>query len=77
MCLHGRRIQLTQQLKPNNHVLLREFVELIIEQMYGDFWSKIILSDVSHFLLDGFINLQNSRFWGSGNLQLIVKKQMH
>lgn len=76
MCLHGRRIQLTQQLKPNNHVLLREFVEWIIEQMDGDFWTKIMLSDESHFLLDGFINLQNCRFWGSGNGVLIAKKQM-
>ncbi|KYN30724.1 hypothetical protein ALC56_14968 [Trachymyrmex septentrionalis] len=69
LCLHAYKIQLTQQLKPNDHTQRREFVEWIIEhqQMDADFSSKIILSDEAHFHLDGFVNRQNCRFWGTEN----------
>lgn len=79
LCLHAYKIQLTQLLKPNDHAQRREFVEWIIEQqqMNADFSSKLILSDEAHFHLDGFVNRQNCRFWGSENPHVIVEKQMH
>ena len=37
----------------------------------------IILSDEAHFHLDGFVNRQNCRVWGSENPRVISEKQMH
>ena len=45
--------------------------------MDADFSSKIILSNEAHFHIDGFINRQNCRVWGSENPRVISKKQMH
>ncbi|KYN36525.1 hypothetical protein ALC56_09120 [Trachymyrmex septentrionalis] len=45
--------------------------------MDAGFSSKIILSDEAHFHLDGFVNRQNCRFWGTENPHVIVEKQMH
>jgi len=56
-------------LKPNDHAQRREFVEWIIEhqQVDADCSSKLIFSDKADFHLDGFVNRQNCRIWGSGN----------
>ncbi|CAK9813004.1 hypothetical protein ANTPLA_LOCUS7629 [Anthophora plagiata] len=76
--LHAYKVQLTQKLKPTDHAQRREFVEWIMEQqVYADFSSKIIFSDEAHFHLDGFVNRQNCRIWGSENPREIVEKQMH
>ena len=45
--------------------------------MDADFSSKIILSNEAHFHIDGFINRQNCRVWGSENPRVISEKQMH
>ena len=49
LCLRAYKIQLTQQLKPNDHEQRREFVEWIInrEKVDASFSSKIILSTFS------------------------------
>ena len=61
LCLRAYKIQLTQQLKPNDHEQRREFVKWIInhQKMDAGFSSKIILNDEAHFHLDGFVNRQN------------------
>ncbi|KAK9872165.1 hypothetical protein WA026_016219 [Henosepilachna vigintioctopunctata] len=78
LCLNPYKIQLTQ-LKSNDHAQRTYFAEWIIEhqQMDADFSSKIIPSEEAHFHLDGFINRQNCRFWGSENHHVVVEKQMH
>ena len=75
--LHAYKVQLTQELKPNDHAQRRAFVEWIIEhqQVDADFSSKIILSDEAHFHLDGFVNRQNCRIWGSENPHVTVEKK--
>ena len=49
LCFYAYKIQLTQQLKPNDHEQRREFVEWIInrEKVDASFSSKIILSTFS------------------------------
>ena len=61
LCLHAYKIQLIQQLKPNDHEQRREFVKWIInhQKMDAGFSSKIILNDEAHFHFDGFVNRQN------------------
>jgi len=63
LCLNAYKIQLVQQLKPNDHAQRREFMEWIIEhqQVDADFSSKVMFSDEAHFYLDGFANRQNCR----------------
>ena len=63
LCLHAYKIQLTQQLKPNDHEERREFVKWIInhQKVNASFSSKIILRNEAYFHLDGFVNRQNCR----------------
>lgn len=77
--LHAYKVQITQELKPRDHGQRREFVEWIIDRQNrdADFSNKIIFSDEAHFHLDGFVNRQNCRIWGSENPHVIVQKQMH
>ncbi|GFS28101.1 DUF4817 domain-containing protein [Nephila pilipes] len=74
LCLHAYKVQLTQELKPNDHTQRREFVEWITEHQHSN---KTIFSDEAHFHLDCFINSQNCRVWGSENQHGIIEKQMH
>ncbi|KAK0166333.1 hypothetical protein PV328_004759 [Microctonus aethiopoides] len=77
--LHDYKIELTQELDPSDHTQRREFVEWIMEQqqLNTDFSNKIIFSNEAHFHLDGFVNRQNCRIWGSEDPRVIVEKQMH
>ena len=45
-------------------------MEWIIEHQQVD-------ADEAHFYLDGFVNCQNCRIWGSENPHVIVEKPMH
>ena len=36
-----------------------------------DFYKKIIFSDEAHFQLNGYVNKQNCRIWGSENPRMI------
>lgn len=61
--LHPYKIVLTQQLKPQDHLLHREFADWALEQLANDpdFGQKIIFSDEAHFWLNGYVNKQNCR----------------
>ena len=77
--LHPYKIQLTQELKPNDHSLRREFADWVLEHLEDDanFGRKIIFSDEAHFWLNGFVNKQNCRIWGDSNPQQIQQLPMH
>ena len=47
------------------------------EKVDAGFSSKIILSDEAHFRLDGFVDRQNCRVWGSEKPRAISEKRMH
>ncbi|CAF1523416.1 unnamed protein product [Didymodactylos carnosus] len=77
--LHPYKIQLTQELKPNDHSLRRRFADWALEQLEVDanFGKKIIFSDEAHFWLNGFVNKQNCRIWGESNPQQIQQLPIH
>lgn len=60
-------IQLTQEISETDHLQRRRFVKWALEQeaIDSDFRSKIFFSDEANFYLDGFVNKQNCRIWGS------------
>ena len=49
--LHDYKIQLTQEVKPTDHVQRREFVNWVLEnqKVDGNFSKKIIFGDEAHF----------------------------
>ncbi|XP_055308971.1 uncharacterized protein LOC129572881 [Sitodiplosis mosellana] len=67
--LHAYKIVLTQELEPMDHEKRRDFVEWVEgkEAADADFLKKVIFSDEAHFHLNGYVNRQNCRFWGSEN----------
>lgn len=77
--LHAYKIQLTQQLQPNDHGQRRNFTNWILEQLQTDheFHKKIIFSDEAHFHLNGVVNKQNSRIWGDENPHAIQELPLH
>lgn len=79
LSLHAYKIQLTQELKPADHLNRRTFADWVHEQRQidEDFSQKIIFSDEAHFHLSGFVNKQNCRIWADENPRTIVEKLMH
>ena len=77
--LHPYKVQLTQELKPNDHRLRREFANWALEHLEGDpdFGKKIIFSDEAHFWLSGFVNKQNCRIWSDENPREIHQVPLH
>lgn len=73
------KVQLTQQLKPYDHLARFRFAKWAQERLDGDegFGRKIIFSDEAHFHLGGYVNKQNCRIWGTENPHVIVEKPMH
>ncbi|XP_039301292.1 uncharacterized protein LOC120356416 [Nilaparvata lugens] len=76
---HPYKIQLTQHLKVTDHQKRRQFVDWVLGKLQEDdsFANKIIFSDEAHFHLNGFINKQNCRIWGSENPRIISEREMH
>jgi len=77
--LHAYKIQLTQEIKPTDHVHRREFVNCVLEnqKVDGNISKKIIFSNEAHFQLDGYVNTQNCRIWGAENPRVIHEKPLH
>ena len=40
-------------------------------------YRKIVYSDEVHFLLNGYVNEQNCRFWSEGQAEALQKLSMH
>jgi hypothetical protein len=76
--LHDYKTQLTQELKPTDHVHCREFVNWVLEnqKVDGNFSKKIIFSDEAHFQLDGCANTQYGWIWGAENPRVIHEKPL-
>ncbi|GFT67214.1 DUF4817 domain-containing protein [Trichonephila clavipes] len=63
--LRAYKIQLGQELKPNDHQARRRFVEWAQNEIavVPDFHKRILFSDEAHFWLNGYVNTQNCRIW--------------
>jgi hypothetical protein len=57
----------------------REWSARILQANSADpeFFANVLMSDEAHFDLSGFINKQNSRFWGTENPRLVLQKSLH
>lgn len=67
--LHPYKIQLVQEIKPEDHGMRRTFADWALDRLKKDplFYRKIVFSDEAHFCLSGFVNKQNCRFWSEKN----------
>ena len=79
LSLYAYKVQLTQELKPDDHLKHHTFVNWVHKQRQtdDDFLQKIIFSDEAHFHLCGFVNKQNCRIWAHENPRQIVEKPLH
>ncbi|CAK9834549.1 hypothetical protein ANTRET_LOCUS11064 [Anthophora retusa] len=77
--MHPYKIQLTQELKPQDHQARRTFTDWALQQLQTDpnFGEKVIFSDEAHFWLNGFVNKQNCRIWGESNPQQYQESPLH
>lgn len=73
------KIQLTQELLPQDHLRRRTYAKRMLQLAHDnpDFHEKIIMSDEAHFHLNGYVNKQNSRFWAMENPQIIHQSPLH
>ena len=55
---------------------LLKFNTKMHENEPGFHW-KIIMSDEAHFHLEGYVNQQNCRIWGSQNPKMIIEKPLY
>ncbi|GFT11721.1 DUF4817 domain-containing protein [Trichonephila clavipes] len=77
--LRAYKIQLVQELKPNDHQERRRFVEWAQNEIavVPDFHKRILFSDEAHFWLNGYVNKQNCRIWSEVYPQVYVKTPLH
>ncbi|GFV28233.1 DUF4817 domain-containing protein [Trichonephila clavipes] len=77
--LRAYKIQLVQELKPNDHQARRRFVEWAQNEIavVPDFHKRILFSDEAHFWLNGYVNKQNCRIWSEANPQVHVETPLH
>ncbi|GFX04197.1 transposable element Tc3 transposase [Trichonephila clavipes] len=77
--LSAYKIQLVQELKPNDHQARRIFVEWAQNEIaiVPDFHKRFLFSDEAHFWLNGYVNKQNCRIWSEANPQVNVETPLH
>lgn len=77
--LHAYKVSVTQELEPTDHLQRRIFVDWVPENKETDvdFCNKSIFNDEAHFQLNGVVNKQNCRIWGTENPHFVVEKDMH
>lgn len=77
--LHPYKIQLRQFIDADDHKDRRTFANWALERLDADpnFFRKIIFSDEANFHLDGYVNKQNCRIWGSENPHQVAQTPLH
>lgn len=73
--LHPYKIQLVQQLKPDDHTKRERFSSIMLERFSN--FRNILFSDEAHFHLSGFVNKQNCRYWSAEQPSRKHQKPLH
>ncbi|XP_048484480.1 uncharacterized protein LOC125490157 [Plutella xylostella] len=73
--LHPYKIQLVQELKPNDLNLRKLFAETMLERFKS--FNNILFSDEAHFHLNGHVNKQNCRYWSTENPKAKHERPLH
>lgn len=73
--LHPYKIQLVQELKPQDAGQRLDFVNQMIERFPT--FTNILFSDEAHFHLNGHVNKQNCRYWSATNPKQKHQKPLH
>ena len=72
------KIQVVQELKARDHEQRLIFAETMLEKLnQQNFLDTLMMTDEAHFVLNGFVNKQNYRFWGSSNPQMMFQTPLH
>lgn len=73
------KIQVAQRLQEYDIERRLEFANTMCEMIDREHFdvNKIIFSDEAHFYLDGYVNRQNYRIWGSQKPEITVTKPLH
>ena len=79
LIMHAYKIQLTQELRPSDHLKRRTFANWISKQaqLDKDFSQKIIFKDEAHLYLSGCVNKQNCGILVGENPRDNIEKPMH
>lgn len=77
--LYPYKMHFVQQLKPQDHSARLDFALHFLARMQVDeYWpSHILWTDEAHFHLDGAVNTQNCRIWGSTNPHAVQQQPLH
>ena len=77
--MYPYKIQLVQELQPQDHGFRRSFVDWALENLAADpyFYRKIVFSDEAHFSLNEFVNKQNCRIWSETNPKAFFETSMY
>ena len=77
--MHKYKIQLTQNLKPDDHERWRQFSGWVLERLAVDnnFAKQIIFSDEAQFYFGGLVIKQNCQIWENENPQIIQEDKIN
>lgn len=73
--LHPYKIQMVQELKPQDHAHRLQFANEMLERFTS--FTNIFFSDEAHVHLNGHVNRQNCRYWSDTNPKLKHQKPLH
>jgi len=73
------KIQLAQKLLPRDEPQRLQYANrlILLSTENPKFLNNLIMSDEAHFHLNGFVNKQNCRIWGTENPRALHQRQLH
>lgn len=79
LSLFPYKVQTCQQLKAEDKPRRLQYATNMQNLMVNepDFWNELIMTDEAHFKLNGSVNTQNLRYWGTENPHVIHEEPLH